>query len=608
MTTSPRPRHVAPTLVEAVRGLSSDTERGFVFVRPDGSERLVTFHAMAAIAARRGASLRALGLERGDRVALVIPDGAEFVLSLLAAQFAGLVPVPMYPPLSPKNVDAYHATAAHVVRASGASVVLTTEANRAFVAPIADHAPIARGVVAVEALGEGHGAVDERVSPDDLALVQFTSGSTSSPKGVAVTHANLAANAEAFMIHGLDRDPAVDKGVSWLPLFHDMGLIGFVVGPLFTNVPCVLLPAASFVRRPGLWLEKIHQHRGTITYAPTFAYALVAKRLKDKDVAGLDLSCLRVAGCGAEPIRAEALRAFARCLAPAGFDAKAFIPSYGMAEATLAITFTPLQTGLQTDAVDLAALSGGTAAPLEGGVEVVDCGRVFPGHELAIVDAEGVRLGERQVGQIAFRGPSVSQGYYGQPELTAQTIKPIDGDTPGDAPWLHTGDLGYTVGDRLFVCGRAKDLIIVRGRNYYPSDIEWAVGEGSQKVRRGNVVAFSVAVDGQGKLAPSHGEEQLIVCCEGGSADAHSIRESVSATVADRFGLTVRDVVVVPPSSLPRTSSGKPRRRETRQLYLDGALSRMNRASDVANMEPCTEPSANEADAAQTAQLRHTTA
>jgi fatty-acyl-CoA synthase len=586
MVASPRPRlrHVAPTLVDAVRALAGDAERGFVFVRPDGTERLVTFQRMAASAARRGASLRALGLQRGDRVALVIPDGEEFVLSLLAAQFAGLVPVPMFPQVSPKNADAYHATAAHIVRAAGAAVVLTTEANRALTTPLADRVEVRRGIVAVEGLGEESGSVDDPASPDDLALIQFTSGSTSSPKGVAVTHANLAANAEAFMIHGLDRDPAVDKGVSWLPLFHDMGLIGFVVGPLFTNVPCVLLPSSSFVRTPRLWLEKIHQHRGTITYAPTFAYALVAKRLKDKDVADLDLSSLRIAGCGAEPIRAEALRDFARCLAPARFDAKAFVPSYGMAEATLAITFAPLRSGLQTDAVDLGALGAGTAAPADGGVEVVDCGRAFPEHELAIVDDEGRRRADRQVGEIVLRGPSVTQGYYGQPELTARTFKAIAGDRPGDAPWLHTGDLGYTVGPRLFVCGRAKDVIIVRGRNYYPSDIEWAVGEGS-KVRRGNVVAFSVAVDEHGRIATAHGEEQLVVCCEGGSADAQGIRDSVSAAVADRFGLTVRDVVVVPPSSLPRTSSGKPRRRETRQLYLDGALARMNRASNTDVMD-----------------------
>ncbi|MGH7271362.1 MAG: AMP-binding protein, partial [Polyangiaceae bacterium] len=425
--------------------------------------------------------------------------------------------------------------------------------------------------------GAGACAVD--VSPGDVALLQFTSGSTSRPKGVVVTHANLAANAEAFMIHGLRRDPAVDKGVSWLPLFHDMGLIGFVVGPLFTNIPCVFLPTASFVRAPRLWLEKIHQHRGTITYAPSFAYALVAKRLKDSDVGGLDLSCLRVAGCGAEPIQAASLRDFARKLAPARFDVRAFVPSYGMAEATLAITFVPLGDGLRTDAVDPARLTEGEAMPpAAGGVEIVDCGTAFPGHEIAVVDGAGRRLGERRVGQIATRGPSVTGGYCNDPELTARTFRPLSGDPAGAEPWLHTGDLGYLAGGRLFVCGREKDVIIVRGRNYYPSDIEWAVAA-LPNVRRGNVVAFGVRVDSEGgRSTDGAGEEHLVVCCEGASSDAAAIRSAAWSCVGSSFGLTPHEVVVIPLSSLPRTSSGKPQRSKARQMYVDGTLARVRGA------------------------------
>ncbi len=580
------PRHVAPTLVEAVRALEGDAQRGFVFVRPDGTERLRSFQEMALEASRRAASLAALGLRQGDRVALVIPDGEEFVLSLLGTLFAGLVPVPLSPQLSMSSIDAYHATVTHITRAAGAAILLTTTAARPYVEAVMGRVEGLRAIVTVEELAASNGdmatlCVD--ASPDDLALIQFTSGSTSRPKGVTVTHGNLAANAEAFMIHGLQRDPSVDKGVSWLPLFHDMGLIGFVVGPLFTNVPCVLLPPASFARRPRMWLDKIHQHRGTITYAPNFAYALVAKRLKGKDVQDLDLSSLRVSGCGAEPIQASVLREFATTLAPARFDPRAFLPSYGMAEATLAITFTPLQQGLRTDTVDTEALAEGTAiaVPVASEVpaagEVVDCGVVFPDHEIAIVDASGARLGERQVGQIVARGPSIAQGYYREPELTAQTLKPIAGDGPDAAPWLHTGDLGYMAGGRLFVCGRVKDIIIVRGRNYYPSDIEWAVTEasGAAAVRRGNVVAFGVFVDGQGRAsAGAASEEQLVVCCEGHSSEVDAIRETATAVLASRFGLAVHEVVVAPLASLPRTSSGKPKRRETRQRYLEGSLPR----------------------------------
>jgi fatty-acyl-CoA synthase len=539
---------LAPTLVDAVRALASDDTRGFVFVHPDGTERVCTFQQIAVEAERRAAHLAAQGLRKGDRLALVIPDGDEFVLSFVGALFAGVVPVPIYPQLSFKNIDNYHDTVAHIARASGASVLLTTRTTKPFVDPVARQSKTLRSILTIDDLaGDAH-ADSVPVSPEDLAFLQFTSGSTSRPKGVMVSHGNLAANAEAFMIHGLRRDEATDKGVSWLPLFHDMGLIGFVVGPLFTNVPCVFLPSASFVRSPRLWLDKIHQHRGTITYAPTFAYALTAKRLKEKEVEELDLSSLRVAGCGAEPIRAQTLRDFAAKLAPARFDPRSFIASYGMAEATLAITFAPLGGGLRTERED--------------NREIVDCGMPFPKHELAVVDEAGNRLGERLVGQIVVRGPSVTGGYYEDPTGTAQAFRPL-GDGVGGV-WLHTGDLGYISEGRLFVCGRLKDIIIVRGRNYYPSDIEWTVGE-LAVVRRRSVLAFAVEWDG---------EEQLVVCCEGTATEAPEIQEAAQACVAAYFGLTTREVVVATIGALPRTSSGKPQRSRARQMYLDGTLSR----------------------------------
>jgi fatty-acyl-CoA synthase len=228
--------------------------------------------------------------------------------------------------------------------------------------------------------------------------------------------------------------------------------------------------------------------------------------------------------------------------------------------------------------------------------EIVDCGVVFPGHELAIIDPAGGRLGERRVGQVVARGPSVTQGYFREPELTAQTFRPLPGDAPGDAPWLHTGDLGYLAGGRLFVCGRVKDVIIIRGRNYYPSDIEWAVTEASSDAaaRRGNVVAFGVFVDAKGRASGVSGggsreggsrEEQLVVCCEGHSSEVDAIRQTATAVLASRFGLTVHEVVVTPLASLPRTSSGKPKRSETRQRYLDGSLPRA-RGVQTAQSQP----------------------
>jgi fatty-acyl-CoA synthase len=554
---------LAPTLKHAIAALATDAERGFVFVRADGSERFCSFHEIHAETTRRGARLAEQGLEKGDRLALVIPDGDEFVLSFLAAIVAGIVPVPMYPQLSFRNVESYHDTVAHIVRASGAKALLTTTATRPFVDPVLGKVDTLGAVMTVDDLAGAPDSarVDRVVDPGDMAFLQFTSGSTSRPKGVMVTHANLAANSEAFMIHGLGKDSSVDKGVSWLPLYHDMGLIGFVIGPLFTDIPVVFLPTASFVRSPRIWLDAIHRHRGTITYAPNFAYALVAKRLKDKDVAGLDLSCMRITGCGAEPIQSKTLRDFATKLAPAGFAASSLIPSYGMAEATLAITFARRGQGMRVDRVDSKSVQAREArhvqgdGPADGIQEIVSCGVPFPGHELAIEDDEGKRLEERTIGQIVARGPSITAGYYGEPELTSASFK--DG-------WLRTGDLGYLADGELFVCGRVKDIIIIRGRNFYPQDIEWVVSE-LPGVRRGNVVAFGVDVDG---------EEQLAICAEAFQSDAAGLSEAISASVTAQLGLSVHRVEILPQGTLPRTSSGKPQRRKAKAMLLNGSLQR----------------------------------
>jgi fatty-acyl-CoA synthase len=542
--------------------LSADTRRGFVFVRPDGTERAISFSELHRETTRRGRALAARGFAKGDRLALVIPEGDEFVLSFLGAVTAGVVPVPIYPQLSFKNLDAYHETVAHITSASGAKALLTTASTRPFVEPVLARVEVEGGIVTVDELQEFVATTDKdslnrKVLPEDLAFLQFTSGSTSRPKGVMVTHANLAANSEAFMIHGLGKDSSIDKGVSWLPLFHDMGLIGFVIGPLFTDIPVVFLPTASFVRSPRIWLDTIHKHRGTITYAPNFAFALVAKRIKNKDVGGLDLSCMRITGCGAEPIQAETLRDFSAKLAPAGFDPKSLIPSYGMAEATLAVTFSRRGEGMRTDSIDPEALQAREARPLRGdvrdAVEIVSCGQAFPGHEIKITDDSGRDLPERCVGQILTRGPSIAAGYYREPELTAESFR--DG-------WLHTGDLGYIESERLFVCGRIKDIIIIRGRNFYPQDIERVASE-LPGVRRGNAVAFGIDVSG---------EEQLVVCAEAFQADAEALGDAIRHAVIDQLGLSVHRVAIVPQGTLPRTSSGKPQRRKTKEMLLDGSL------------------------------------
>lgn len=555
---------VPQTLKHAIAALAGDTKRGFVFVRTDGSERFCSFQEIHTETARRGAVLAQRGLEKGDRLALVIPDGDEFVLSFLGAIVAGIVPVPMYPQLSFRNVERYHDTVAHIAVASGAKALLTTAATRPFVEPVRARADALRSLMTVEELRDDAdpAPLDRPINPSDIAFFQFTSGSTSRPKGVVVTHANLAANSQAFMIHGLGKDSSSDKGVSWLPLYHDMGLIGFVIGPLFTDIPVVFLPTATFVRSPRIWLDTIHRHRGTITYAPNFAYALVAKRLKDKDIAGLDLSCMRITGCGAEPIQAKTLRDFATRLSPAGFDPSSILPSYGMAEATLAVTFARRGQGMRVDRVDADGIQARDARPAraedaaERSVqEIVSCGFPFPDHEVAVLDEQGIRLPERKIGQIVTRGPSVTAGYYEEPELTSEFFK---------NGWLYTGDLGYLAGGELFVCGRVKDIIIIRGRNFYPQDIEWVVSE-LPGVRRGNVVAFGVDVEG---------EEQLVVCAEAFQADAAGLAEAIVAVVAAEVGLAVHRVEILQQGALPRTSSGKPQRRKTKAMLVEGTFAR----------------------------------
>jgi fatty-acyl-CoA synthase len=569
------PKQVAPTLTQAIRALSEHDHRGFVFVKADGSERFCSFREIGVEAEKRAADLHERGLVKGDRVAIAVPDPDEFILSFLGAIMGGIVPVPISPQLSFKNIESYHDTVAHIVKASGASLLLTTPTTRQYVDPVAPRVETLKGIVTVDELGKKDHRVDVAVDPTDLAFLQFTSGSTSRPKGVMVTHRNLAWNSESFMIHGLEKDSSFDKGVTWLPLFHDMGLIGFAIGTLFTDIPVVFMPTASFVRNPRIWLDKISQHKGTITYAPNFAYALVSKRLKDKDVAGLDLSSLRRAGCGAEPIQAKVLREFADKLAPAKFDPRAFLPSYGMAEATLAITFVPAFSGVRSDTIDKKTLEEGKAAPPSEATpdgahqELVNCGKPFPAHAIAIVDEQGNVLHDREVGQILTRGPSVSAGYYQEPELTQESFR----TGPGGHTWLYTGDLGYTVGGEVFICGRLKDMIIVRGRNFYPNDLEWVVSE-LPGVRRGNVVAFGAEVNG---------EEHVVVAAEAFSSEAEGLKESIAKAILESFSLAVHEVVIVPQGTLPRTSSGKPQRRKTKQMYLDGTLARARGVHDGAS-------------------------
>ena len=501
-----------------------------------------------------GGALAARGLAPGSRVALVVPDVADFIRAFFGIVAAGLVPVPLFPPAQAGDLPTFTRQSRHILDASRASAVLTC----------GDLAPLVAGndvlpaatVLTIDELR--HGPPLGRavvVGSDAIALIQFTSGSTAAPKGVMLTHANIEANTAAIR-RTLKLGPD-DIGVSWLPLYHDMGLIGMLMTAVFEAATVVMTSPIQFLKRPTIWLDAISKYGGTVSFAPNFAYALCLRRVKPSQIAGLDLSSWRVAGCGAEPIRAETLRAFADRFETAGFSRSSFVPSYGLAEHSLAVTFAT--AGLRVDVVDTAVLGRESrAVPVVNGspsVTVVNCGRPVAHHDVRIVDDEDRELPERHVGRIVARGPSVMAGYFENPEATAEALR--DG-------WLQTGDLGYVAGGELFVCGRTKDLIIRHGRKYHPPDLESAIAD-VQGMRSSGVVVFGIS---------RYDETDTVVAVleARGSSAGDDIAEHVRRRVRETAGLEIDQVIVTPPGTIPRTTSGKVRRAETRARFEAGTL------------------------------------
>ncbi|MGK4005993.1 fatty acyl-AMP ligase [Sorangium sp. So ce1036] len=572
------------TFVEVLQQNAAHADRAVRFVRSTGEERSVTYAELWQEARRRAHALRKLGLGKGDRVALILAEADEFVLTFVGALTAGIVAVPMYPPQSLAKLEAYSETVQHILTASGARVLVTNEPLKAMIdahlAAGAEGGPPGLRVVLERDLREPEGfdasAAEDApgVSLDDLAFLQFTSGSTSRPKGVMVTHRNLTVNSHAIMFDGLRSTPE-DRGVSWLPLYHDMGLIGFVIAPLYALVPVMFLPTTAFIRRPSLWLDAIHRFRGTITFAPNFAFALATRAVTDAQAASWDLSCLRALGCGAEPIQADVLRAFTDRFRKHGLRPESLLPSYGMAEATLAISFSDLDAPITTDRVDVKAMQAGQARPANGGasLELVSCGRPLPCHELIIAGPGGAPLGERQVGEIWVRGPSVAAGYFNAPEETEATF---------GGGWLRTGDLGYLAGGEVYICGRSKDLIILGGKNYYPQDIE-RVASSVEGVRHGHCAAFSCLT--------ASGAERAVVVAEV-KRSAPGVAQAVIQAVRAEIGVQIAEVVPIKRGTLAKTSSGKVRRREMKRRYEAGEL---ELASD-ADEEGLTPPPHADAD------------
>jgi fatty-acyl-CoA synthase len=501
------------------------------------------------------------GLQPGDRVGLVADNNGDFARAFFACQYAGLVPAPLPLPTAFGGRQGYIDHLRRMLESAGAAAAFASADLASWLAEACDGLGlrVAGTLAALDSVAPAAGLPPQ--DPDSLGYLQFSSGSTRFPIGVAVTQRAFMANARGIGQDGLSiRDG--DRAVSWLPFYHDMGLVGFFLMPMCCQCSVDILSARDFARRPLLWLSLISRNRATIAFSPSFGYELCARRAETASLGGLDLSCWRSAGIGGDMIRPHVLTRFTERFAPHGFAAEAFVPSYGMAEATLALSFTPSGQGAKIDKVDgeiLESLHLATPARDDSirTRSFIQCGEALPGHDIEIRDETGRKLAERRVGRIFARGPSLMTGYYGEPEETARVME--DG-------WLDTGDLGYLLRRQIVITGRAKDLIIVNGRNIWPQDLEWAAEIEIASLRSGDVAVFSV---------DSALEDEVVVlvqCRIADPAERAELTAELTNIFRARHGVEAR-VVLVSPRSLPQTSSGKLSRSRARALYLAGEFS-----------------------------------
>jgi acyl-CoA synthetase (AMP-forming)/AMP-acid ligase II len=511
---APQPRHgTIPLALQA----AAQSESGVTFLDAEESERALTFREMHERARRAAGTLLAKGIRPGDRVAIVLPTCPEFMDAFFGALYAGAIPVPLYPPVRLGRLEEFHARTARMLAITGARLVVSDARISRLLGLSLEEARPELGLHTGLSGGEPRFAPG---SPEDLALIQFSSGTTVDPKPVALTHRNVLTNVAAIDTF-LPRTGS-EAGVSWLPLYHDMGLIGCLLLAVVHPGPLTLLGPEVFLARPALWLRAISRKRANLSVAPNFAYGLCARRIRDEELEGVDLSSWRFALNGAEPVAPAVLRRFADRFARWGFDARALMPVYGLSEASLAVTFTPPGRGPRT--------------LVRGGRELASVGAPIPGVDLAV---DG--------GRVLVRGPSVMERYFG-----AESSMLREG-------WLDTGDLGFIEGGELFVSGRAKELVILRGANHAPQEFEDAL-DGLAGVRAGCAVA--VGVPGE------EGEELALLVEHAAPLEVESVR----ARVVERTGIRPHAVHLLAPGTLPRTSSGKLRRGEALRQLLSGEL------------------------------------
>ena len=565
----------AATLTEVLAWrVARHPEARHAIVLHDGDSEVLSYSALLAGAQTIAAGLNERGLSRDATVALMLPTSVDYLQAFFGVLLAGGVPVPLYPPAHRAQLEEHVHRHAEILSNAAAEVVITFPEARLVARLLKARAPRLRHILSVAELAPpGAGAMrapaehsSHAASADSVALLQYTSGSTGSPKGVVLTHAHLLANIRAMgaAIGATEHDVFV----SWLPLYHDMGLIGAWLGSLYYGCLLVLMPPTAFLARPARWLRAIHDYRGTLSASPNFGYELAARRVPDEELKGLDLSSLRVTFNGAEPVHPETLARFHQRFAPHGFRPEAMTPVYGLAEVGVGLTFPPPRRGPLIDRIDREQLARhALARPLPASApdatSLVSCGAPLPGYHVRIVDEHGAAVAERVEGNLQFAGPSATSAYYRNEEAT-------DGLLAGE--WRNSGDRGYLAAGELFITGRAKDIIIRRGRHLYPEEIESAVGELSG-VRKGCVAAF-------GAKDEEAGTEKLIVVAETRETDParrRALKARITECVTGVVSEPADEIILAPPHSVLKTSSGKLRRAATRQAYLGGSLGRAMR-------------------------------
>lgn len=551
------------TLTEALDAhVAEHPKRTHIRLLADDHEEVIDYAALRGEAGAIARGLAKRGVEAGETVALMLPTSRAYFATFFGILLAGAVPVPIYPPARPTQLEE-HLKRQSLILENARAVMLVTvpEALRISRLLRAKVENLRAVVSASELPAVGTDEPRPQLLAHDLALLQYTSGSTGSPKGVMLTHSNLLAN-----IRAMGEAAAVDSTdvfVSWLPLYHDMGLIGAWLGSLYHGIPLVVMSPMSFLARPDRWLRTISTVRGTLSAAPNFGYELCLTKVDDTRLEGLDLSSWRLAFNGAEPVSVETVERFAARFAPYGLRREAIAPVYGLAEASVGLAFPPVGRPPLIDRVAREPfLHSGLAQRAEpedpNPLRLVACGRALPGHRIRVVDAAGAQLGERQEGRIEFRGPSSTSGYLRNPDETRRLLH--DG-------WLDTGDLGYVAEGDLFVTGRVKDLVIRAGRNLHPDELEVAVGN-LAGIRRGRVAVF-------GAMDIRTGTERLVVLAETRETDGAAraaLRDRIVGVTIDLLGTPPDDVVLARPGTVLKTSSGKIRRAASRDAYERGHL------------------------------------